>query len=297
MPIEAIVATLNRNAAWLREAVASATLCSGVRRIWVVDDGAEPPVDSTTFADMQEPGGVEVTLVRRDRGGPSAARNTALVRIDDGAALILDDDDVLLPDGVAAMRALGDRLGAMAVVAAREELHPDGRVTIKHVPPEWADQALPRPGDVFRPLAIFGASGCFITRAGMATGERFDETLMLGEDRDFLRRLARHGPIAVCSKPALRVRLHDARRGDSLSTARSYERRARDHLIAVERWCDAESEPHFREATRWLLGAISKAGAGGDSWRSLTSLCQSRGWPIPFKAKVRWAIRARGIRT
>ncbi len=285
--MDVIVPTIHRDPGWLASAVSSARRCAGVNRVWVVDDGAETPVDAASF---QGGGTTEVRVLRRDRSGPSAARNTALVHVQ-AAALLLDDDDVLIPEGVAAMAALAARTGAMAVVAAREERHPDGRIVFKAVPPEWSEHVLPSPGDVFRPLAIFGASGCLITAAGVATGERFDEGLMVGEDRDFLRRLASHGPIAVSSIPALRVRVHDVARGTSLSTARSYERRVRDHCVLVSRWCDTASEAHFREATRWLIGAVAKSGVSAEAWALLMSLCDQRGWPVPIKARVRWVVR------
>ena len=286
--MQVIVPTIGRDSTWLASAVASAQRCSGVECVWVVDDGAESPVEASS---LQGGGRSVVRVIRRERGGPSAARNTALTHIESGSALLLDDDDELVPEGVEAMVDLGERTAAVAVVAAREELHPDGRVTIKPPPAEWSDRVLPSSGDVFRPLAIFGASGCLITSVGVATGERFDEGLMVGEDRDFLRRLANHGPIAVSSVPALRVRLHDASRGASLSTARSYERRVRDHGVLVSRWCDARSEPHFREATRWLVSAVAKAGVSDEAWDMLMSLCERYGWRVPLKARARRALR------
>lgn len=288
-PIEVVIPTTHRSAAWLREAAASASACEGVRAIRIVDDGSAETVDPQTLrASLRE--NVELEVVRQSRAGPAAARNAGLGRVRDAHAILLDDDDVLLPAGVSAMVALADRVRAMAVVAAREEVFPNGELRLKPVPPEWTDAILPRAGDVFRPLAIFGASGCLLTRAALATGDRFDPRLMIGEDRDFLRRLAAHGPIAVSALPAVRVRIHDVRRGRSLSTAHVFDRRIADHAVLVERWCDDDSAGHFQDATRWLVNSASKADIKPDSWRTLLDLCRRRGWAIPLRARARAAL-------
>lgn len=276
-PLTAVVPTFNAQPGRLRRALESLAELPLIGRIAVVDDGSLPPADP--------PRGVgRVTLIRCANAGPSAARNrglAALLPLAEEWVVFLDDDDALLP-GVGRLIDLMARLGAAAGVGAREVAMPDGSIPLAGVDAAWADRALPYPGAVFTPHRIFGASGSVVHRRVIEAGVRFDEGLRIGEDRDFLRRAAAHGPITVSGAPVLRERTpHEDGR---LTSPAHYDRRIRDHLVLVERWCDAPSEPHFREATRWLLNAAAKAGVSEGSWRSLTALSRTRGWGVPMRA-------------
>lgn len=297
--IDAIIPTHNAPSERLRAAVGSALDCPGLGRILIVDDGSTPPVDHSIF---DAPGGGRkgrVEVVRQPNAGPSAARNRGLDATSGGAdyALFLDDDDLLLPSGVAALIALAERIGAVAGVGAREEFTA-GRPPVRKPPPAgWADRPLARPGDVFRPITLFGCSGLLIHRRAIWAGSgerdggrpriRFDESLRIGEDRDFYRRLADLGPIAISSIPAVRA---EVRRDVNLTSPTHYARRVRDHLVLLERYCDTQSEAHFREATTWLLNALAKSGTDALTWTSLTAAARAHGWPVPLKARLRRAM-------
>lgn len=276
--MEAVIPVCNGRPEWLCAAVESVLACPGVVRVVVVDDGSDPP------ARIEGMDG-RVLVVRQLNAGPSAARNAGLDRTEAEWVLLLDADDAAMPAGVGAMVRLAARLGAAAVVAAREEVSPDGGSRVRPAPPEWAGRVLPTVGDVFRPISLFGASGCLIHRRVLSAGVRFDEDLRIGEDRDFLRRAAGVGPIAVCGEPAVRVRIHVG--AANLTSARHLDRRVRDHLILLERWGRTEAEPHLRAATVWLVNAASKTGVDARCWGSLVAACRARGWPVPLKARLR----------
>lgn len=278
--MDVVVPVFNGRPEWLAEAVASALACPGTARVIVVDDGSDPPV-RLDGADRR------VLLVRQANAGPSAARNAGLERTSADWVLLLDADDAAVPAGVAAMVCGAERLGAVAAVAARDERGPDGTHRHRPAPREWVGRTLPKAADVFRPIALFGASGCLVHRRVLRAGVRFDAALWIGEDRDFLRRAADVGPIAVCGEPAVRVRIH--REGTNLTGRSHFARRVRDHLVMLERWGEADAEPHLREATAWLLRAASKADIDARSWGALVAACRERGWPIPFKARARRA--------
>jgi glycosyltransferase EpsJ len=279
--VEAVIPTYNAPAARLGAAVASCLSSSLVARVWVVDDGSEP----AAIVPRDE----RVGVIRQANAGPSAARNAGLERIRGEFALLLDDDDLLEPGGLEAMVGLAERTGAGAVVAARYEVSGEGK-RLKPVPAEWRDRVLPAAGEVFRPIAIFGASGCLVRRSVLDAGVRFDAGLRIGEDRDFLRRVAAVAPIAVCSTPALTVTLHEG--GENLTSPAHLARRVRDHVTILERYAVGDAVAPLREQTRWLLNAISKQG-GPDlaSWDLLLSAARARQWPIPFKSRVRILAR------
>ncbi len=274
---DVVIPTFNAPAARLAAAVVSTRACNGVSRVIVIDDGSTP----ATLA----PEGCE--LIRQSNAGPSAARNRGLEASDAPWIVLLDDDDELLPRGVAAMIALAERLGAIAGVAARFESRGE-LVRRKDVPVGWTGKLLPHWSDVLRPIAIFGASGLLVSRRAIESGIRFDVDLCIGEDREFLARIGQRGPIAVSGEPALTVALRDE---GNLSSATHMARRIRDHVVIAARFGEPACAAHLREATTWLVNAAAKAGVDEASWRALVALMQVRGWPVPLKARVRRMFR------
>ncbi|MFO0834185.1 MAG: glycosyltransferase family 2 protein [Phycisphaerales bacterium] len=274
---DVVIPTFNAPAARLAAAVRSARACDGISRVIVIDDGSHPP---TAVCEGCE-------LIRQDNAGPSAARNRGLEASESGWVVFLDDDDELIPAGVAAMIALAESLDAVAGVAARFERR-GGNARRKSVPGEWAGRALPHWSDVLRPIAIFGASGLLVSRRVMEAGLRFDPGLRIGEDREFLARAGRVGPIAVSDEPALTVALRDE---GNLTSASHLARRIRDHVVIAERFREPGCDGYLREATTWLVNAAAKSGVDAESWRALFGLMRARGWPVPLKVRVRRMFR------
>ena len=267
----------------LNTALARLILAPWAKRIVVVDDGSDPPLN-----DKQGPlSAARIEVIRQDNNGVGAARNAGIdhaLRYDD-PVLFLDADDETR-DGIAHALELLHELRASAVVSAREERTPAGDIIKKPVPSEWSGQPLPHLGDVFRPIALFGASGLLVAHGVLRVGLRFDASLSHGEDRDFLRKAADVGPVVVNPHTSLMVRLHDEH-ANNLTSAAHDVRRARALAALVERWCDDHSEPHFRESARWLLNRVAKQGSHRDAWRTLVELHASRSWPIPLKTRLR----------
>ncbi len=293
--LHAVIPTHDPDPARLEAAVGSAVRVPGMSRVWVVDDGSARPIEqSSVLTDTR------VTLLRQENAGPSSARNAGLEaacelspRAD--AVVLLDDDDELIADGVGAMLRLADELGASAVVAAREQVYrsADGeRTEVKAVPSEWADRALPRAGDVFTPISLFGASGCLVAGPALRAGVRFDVDLWIGEDRDFLRRCAGTGPIGVCAQQALRYTKHG--RGEANLTGSAHlARRVKDHLTLLDRHYEASHDGIWKEATVWLLNQIAKNSSGLEA-KPLLEACAHRGWRLPLK--TRWRLKVKGWR-
>ncbi|MCC6968711.1 MAG: glycosyltransferase family 2 protein [Phycisphaerales bacterium] len=274
---DVVIPTFNAPAARLAAAVKSARACDGISRVIVIDDGSQPPTAACEGCE----------LIRQGNAGPSAARNRGLEASVSAWVVFLDDDDELIPAGVAAMIALSERLNAVAGVAARFERR-GGLVRPKNPPGEWAGRALPHWSDVLRPIAIFGASGLLVSRRVVAAGLRFDPGLRIGEDREFLARVGQEGAIAVSAEPALTVALRDE---GNLTSASHLARRIRDHVVIAERFREPTCDGYLREATTWLVNAAAKSGVDAESWRAILGLMRARGWPVPLKARVRRMFR------
>lgn len=288
-----IIPAFNPTPAQLAAAVDSALACQRLARVLIIDDGSPSPI-SLEPRHASDP---RVSLTRQPNAGPSAARNRGLELIralDPDYAVFLDHDDRLIPAGVAALIALADRLAAAAGVGARIEVSPGGTRTPKPVPPEWANRTLPSPDLVFVPKQLFAAPGTLITRLGLATQLRFDDSLVVVEDREYLRRVADHGPVAITPEPIVE---YSVGVGGSLSSPVHVAKRIRGHLAILERHWTQDADAPLREATIWLINFAAKHAHRArnqatpldpDLWNDLLAAARARGWPIPLKARWRW---------
>ncbi|MGN9787648.1 mycofactocin biosynthesis glycosyltransferase MftF [Nonomuraea sp. ZG12] len=155
----------------------------------VVDDGS--PDEEAVSKVVSDAG---ATYVRRDtRGGPAAARNTGLAAVTTPYVAFVDSDCVLEPGWL-------DRLlphfadQEVAAVAPRIVSHGVGRGWLSRY--EAARSALDMGGAaaVVRPdgLVPYVPTAALMVRRA-AAGAGFDERLSLGEDVDFVWRLAASG--------------------------------------------------------------------------------------------------------
>lgn len=289
--LDIVIPTFNAPAERLGRAVRGALDCDDVRRVIVVDDGSATPLHADALA-LPADALAKVLVLHQSNAGPSAARNQGLRAATADFILCVDDDDELIPKGVAAMVGLADRLNAAGAVAARFNVKSSGpqvNSVLKDVPTEWAGRSLPDPADVFTPIGLFGGSGLLVHRRVPAEGIFFDESLQHGEDREFLRRVAGIGKLAVSAEPALRVAIHEG--GTNLSSQSKFPRRIRDHVVVLDRYPDVRSQFHMRNATTWLVNAAAKARVDRESWSILLAACRKRGWSIPLKARLRRLIR------
>jgi glycosyltransferase involved in cell wall biosynthesis len=282
--MDVVIPCLNPSPGQLERAVASARKASCITRVIVVDDGSNPPIDQRTLESEHAPD----LVVRLDQNrGPSAARNAGAAHARSEFILFLDSDDELLPRGVEALLEQKKKLSAVAGIAPRtfdEHAHRSNNP----LPHGWANSTLPSPAEVFRPIELFSASALLVRKDVFGQGTLFDEDLLIGEDRDFLRKVALLGSIAVSSEPI--VLMH--RSGDTLTSDKHLARRVADHIVLLDRWCDAESNANFQSATNWLINACSKSSVPDDAWRALLEAAAQRGWPIARKPRVRRFLRS-----
>lgn len=286
-----IIPSFNAGAS-LIAAVESAASLDLVSRIIVVDDGSNPPINGHELEEAARQHAVHFELIRQSNAGPSAARNRgldAMLACDLPWAIFLDADDLLEP-AIEHSIALAERLNAGAVVSGRIDVYDDGSSRTRPAPSEWSGRLLPRKGDVFRPIGLFGTPGLAVSRRVLESGVRFDESLKHGEDREFLRRVADVAPIAVSGGIGVRYRLHGSG-ATNLNSAAHFARRAQDFAAITRRYLDAETNAHFMAGGRWLINSMAKHGAAHRAWDIMTTLFDECGWRIPLKARLRRILR------
>ena len=295
--MDLVIPCLNPSPQQLARAIASARKATCITRIIVVDDGSRIPITTDFFACPQDAPDLIITLDRNQ--GPSAARNAGAAQACAQASpqaspqsdfiLFLDCDDELIAHGVQSLLNLTQSLNAFAGIAQRQ-FDSDANRSSKPLPAGWANGTLPSPAEIFRPIELFSASGLLVRTHVFEQGTRFDGKLLIGEDRDFLRKVATLGPIAVSADPI--VLMHRA--GNTLTSNHHLARRIADHIVLLDRWCDDESKANFQSATNWLINACSKSSVTDESWQALLDAAVQRGWPVPLKPRVRRLLRTIG---
>ncbi|MCC6426864.1 MAG: glycosyltransferase family 2 protein [Phycisphaerales bacterium] len=279
--LDIVIPTYNAPPGRLAQTIRSALDCPSLRDVIVVDDGSPRLVESGWLARISS----KARLIRQENAGPAAARNTGIAAGTGAAVCFIDDDDTLIPSGIFAAVHTMARLGTAGVVSARIHTRSPNHTEHKSVPPEWADQKLPHPSHVLRPIGLFGASGSIVSRAALDAGIRFNTSLKLGEDRDFLHKVASFGGLAINSHPALWVAIHD--NATNLTSPAHYARRINDHIVMLNRYTDPIATEHLREATRWLINNAAKTGVDAHSWRILLDAARAHGISLPMKARLR----------
>lgn len=189
--------------AFLAEAVSSARQQTyGDVEIIVVDDGSVVPAES-----MIEQG-KNISILRTENRGVSAARNLGFAKSSGNYLIFLDSDDRLLPGAIEAH-----------LVKFRE--HPEAGLSFGST--RFIDQngAVKRSAHVCRPRRDYfsmllegnpiGSPGAAMFRRGalLAAGH-FNESISMGEDYELYLRVARRLPVVQHNRCVLEYREHGA---------------------------------------------------------------------------------------
>jgi mycofactocin glycosyltransferase len=257
---------------------------NGISRVIVVDDGSR---DQEAVAKVAAEAGASV-LRRPVNGGPAAARNSGLAAADTPLVAFLDSDCVPRPGWLDALLPhFADP--ALGAVAPRIVPHEDGRGWLARY--EGASSTL----DMGKRPSIPGAA--LVVRKA-AAGAGFAEDMQVGEDVDFVWRLAaagwrvRYEPAAIMGhQHRVRLRPWLARRKDYGTSAASLELR---HPGAVR--------PFYASpwtAVAWLAAVLGRPDAGALVTGTGAALLARRlaqvtgeGWPWPGDSAA-WRLATR----
>jgi mycofactocin system glycosyltransferase len=262
-------------------------------RVIVVDDGSRDP---EAVARAAAEAGASM-LRRPQNGGPAAARNTGLAAADTPLVAFLDSDcvprpgwlDVLLPH-------FADP--AVGAVAPRIVPHENGRTWLARY--EGVSSTLDmgaRPSIVRPGSRVPYVPGAALVVRKTAAGAGFAEDMQVGEDVDFVWRLAaagwrtRYEPAATMGhQHRVRLRAWLARRKDYGTSAAALEQR---HPGAVR---PLYASPWT--AAAWLAVAAGRPAAAAAVTGAATALLARRlarvtgeGWPRPAGSSA-WRLAA-----
>ena len=288
MPDAAVIIPAYNAGAWIRRTVETAASPDAVRSVIVVDDGSPEPFGAALEGLRVD---AEVLVHRKSNGGGASARNVgAELFLERGHewAVLLDHDDELAPEVTDALR-VGEQTGAALVVSEREEFAADGWRRTKrrraHIP---VGEPIPF-GAIHEPMAIWTATGLAVHRRVFEAGCRFDTSLSICDDIDFMRRAGRAdvGPLVVSDAIALRRRVH--RDGKNLSGWRTLARRVDEVLEIDRRWHEPDFDAGFRETATWLFGQVLKRRVRGPAADQLADRFAERNWALPVKTRARYA--------
>lgn len=212
--VAVIIPTYNR-AALLRRSIASvrrqtaAPLCDLV----IVDDGS---TDCT--ADVVREIAPEALYLRRQRGGPAAARNAGIEASRAPFIAFLDADDEWLPDKIERQLAAMHRWPNVLLVAGPTlRRYSDGRTVAPPTPalctPDTPQNLLP----ALLRENFLSTPAVMVRRAGLTPAMRFPQGLRFAEDYVLWTRIAAAGPCVYLGEPLATAYMSEA---DSLSRDR-----------------------------------------------------------------------------
>lgn len=195
--VTVIIPTYNRPALLPRALASVAAQTFGDYDVIVVNDGGEWPESL-----IPSISGHSVRLLHRSRGGPAAARNTALNSSDSEYVAYLDDDDEWQPDHLERLLALLKNGSKCAVAFGVAELVDNGA----HVR-LWGDCRFDKfILDGFH--TVFPLSACLHRRDILRWSGMFDENMLLigPEDCEFMIRVSDH--VVPIASRRITVRMH-----------------------------------------------------------------------------------------
>jgi mycofactocin glycosyltransferase len=261
-------------------------------RVIVVDDGSDDPAAIARVA-----AGAGARVLRRPvNGGPGAARNTGLAAVDTPLVAFLDSD--CLP-GPGWLDTLLPHFADPAVGAVAPRIMPGepGRTWLARYEGASSTLDMGARASIVRPgsrVPYVPGAALVVRRAAAGTG--FTETMRVGEDVDFVWRLAASGwrvryEPAAAMRHQHRVRLREwfGRRKDYGTSAALLERRHPGAVrpLYISAWT----------ALAWLAAAAGRPEAGAACTGAgiallARRLAQVTGEPWPG-ARTAWLLAAR----
>lgn len=272
-------------------------------QIVVVDDGS---TDSTSR--VLAAYGNRIRILRQPNAGKAAALNTALATLESDYVLILDDDDVALPDAlerhVSFLRANTNidftYSGCYSFEGSEPPAQPDASRLysgLETTASEFFIRCLETfpflMGGMLVPLSCYRAVG------------PFDESLTFGQDYEMILRLARRWRGGKLANPTFLLRQHSQPRGPARERREASEREAawrvyekmtfsrlRDEL-ALEEYLPRDAEPPAMTSRTRRLALLQRAcimarhGLFRESLDDLEAALESTSARLHFSARER----------
>lgn len=283
--VTAVITTYNRRHT-VPVAIDSALAQEGPpMEILVVDDGStDGSAEELARRYCDQPA---IRVIRRENGGPAAARNAGISEACGEFLALLDSDDVWLPGYVRSQVEVLRATGADLVLANASTQAQDGTWTALFDRPDWG---LP---DSMESLWTGGWAlpTSTMMRTEVAKDLRFDESFRLCDDLDFIIRFNRAGYRCVGNPEILaEYRAHPEQLSADRDTIMlNVYRVHKHHSDAYPRFLDAG--PRY---DRQFGEILMRAGRPAEAYPHLSRLWRARPFDLPL---LRLLLRARSART
>lgn len=283
--VDVCIAT-NRESPFLEEALASVLAQDhSAWRIILVDDGSPSPA----FARRAVANIANAVVVRQAASGLPAARNRAIRESDSPLIVFLDDDDVWAPNRLSAqVSAAAAHPASVGIFSGFWYVDADGKRVGSGWPAETVDSELLVSGSAQLPRIVT----LMVKRTAYDEISGFNEDYSVGEDLDFILRLAMRGHLVAVSDELVGYRRH----GDNMSTGRASDRTEQMRLL-VELHARAIRRGDSRMAAL-LAKNVRRArrSAGESTIYALSEAARRHDWAVAF-TELRWGASHEPIGT
>lgn len=266
-------------------------------QVIIVDDGSS---DDTFMRAMEwaENSTLNGIVIKKENGGVSTARNTALERCGTALAAFMDSDDLLMPEHLETLQrpfendpdlafAFGDQQEFNEAADYENTFHA-GKAFLD-CPYEERENFRHLTADVFPYLAVgnfVSTSASMVRMSAVKSSGPFDVTLPTAEDREFFLRLSRQGGVAYTRRVLARKRMHDS----SLTEAVGDLNVVRNGLLLLANVVANPDryaiDPQIVSVCRDLIRQDAKGLIHGSSHYGLASM----------NADVAWVLETTGLR-
>ncbi|PTU76494.1 glycosyltransferase family 2 protein [Pseudomonas mangrovi] len=173
----------------------------------VVDDGSRDDTPQVLAGYVaRHP---QLRAIRQDNAGAAAARNHGIRQARGRYALLLDADDELLPDALAALREQIDlHPQAGLFLGAQISVHPDGRERLRLPTPVPSTDACSLARQYLLEKRISISHCCSLFRRDLLLKRPYPETLRTGEDIPVFVHLLVSAPVVTLDTPLAKIHKH-----------------------------------------------------------------------------------------
>jgi glycosyltransferase involved in cell wall biosynthesis len=206
----------------------------------VCDDGSTDDLDGALA-----PHRASITMLRKANGGEASAKNAAARAASGDFVVILDADDVFLPQRLEKLAALAVQRPQLDILTTDAWLEHDGRPFRRCYTPDWPFAYEDQRAEILRRNFVFGLAA--VRRRALLDAGGFDESIARTTDWDlWIRLILRGAEAGVVMEPLARYRV----RRESLSADRIGMRRG-----AVTTLRKARADPALRAGDVPILDA------------------------------------------
>lgn len=290
-PLVTILTCTYNRAHLIRESLASALAQGWPCEVLVVDDGS---TDGTKELLASIPG---IRVLRQE---PNQGKPAALARGVEAASgeaiLVLDDDDVLLPDAVAVLAtALFADPATIAVWADTILFATETGAVTGYVPACRVPAPVVRRAVLTTVPALPGAT--LVRTAAWRSVLPLDPSLIRGQDMDLFLALSAKGALRCVPLPTFRYRSHDGLRGSAAGQWRKQDQGThRQRFLSCvrpvfrRRWTEASPIRDRDEGHAWALGLWQR-----DLFEEAKA--ELARWPGPWSEAEAWVRTQVGVPT